>query len=64
MENKILSIIRSNPQITQKEIAIHLSVTERTVQRIFKKLSKDKTIERIGGKRFGQWIIKNNLKYH
>ena len=28
------------------------------VQRIFKKLSKDKTIERIGGKRFGQWIIK------
>ena len=58
LENKILSIIRSNPQITQKEIAIHLSVTERIVQRIFKKLSKDKTIERIGGKRFGQWIIK------
>ena len=57
IENKVLSIIESNPNMTMAEISVQLSVTKRTVERAVKRLRENNRIERIGGKRYGHWVI-------
>jgi ATP-dependent DNA helicase RecG len=57
IENKVLSIIESNPKVTMAEISVQLSVTKRTVERTVKRLRENNRIERVGGKRYGHWVI-------
>lgn len=57
LEDKILSIIKINPQITQKNIAEETDNALRTVQRKLKELQERGVIERKGGKRYGYWEI-------
>lgn len=59
LEKRILEVILENPKITQKEIAEILDVSVRSIKRLMKNLSDNGVIERTGGKRFGQWVIKN-----
>lgn len=54
---RIIKELKSNPAISQKEIAERVGSTRRTVQRKMEELVKDNVIERVGGKRYGHWKI-------
>ena len=58
MENAILVLIKENAEVTTMEMAEHLSVNRRTVQRGVDALKNKGIIERKGGKRYGYWEIK------
>jgi len=53
----ILNAIRSNPNITQKEIALKMNLSSRTVARAIKRLRETKVIRRVGSDRLGYWEI-------
>ena len=55
--DKVLKLIDDNPKITANEMAIILSVSTRTVERIFTKLQKNKIIVRYGSDKSGEWKI-------
>lgn len=54
---RIIEELKSNPAISQKEIAERAGSTRRTIQRKMEELVKDNVIERVGGKRYGHWQI-------
>lgn len=58
LEEKILFIIKNNSHITQSQIALMLDCSERKVKRLMKMMQEDGMIERVGGRRSGQWIVK------
>ena len=58
LEEKILFVIKENPHITQSQIATMLDCSERKVKRLMKIMQEDGMIERIGGRKSGQWIVK------
>ena len=58
MENAILNLIKDNPNITTTEMAEHLSVNRRTIQRSLDDLKNKGMIERKGGKRYGYWEVR------
>ena len=57
-EMAVLNFLREKPKATQKEIATHISKSERTVKTITVKLVEKGIIERKNGKRNGFWEIK------
>ena len=57
LTDKIISIIKNNPDITQKGIVLESGIPLRTVQRKMKELQDHHVIERKGGKRYGNWEI-------
>ena len=57
LAEKIISIIRNNPSITQKDIVLETEIPLRTVQRKLKELQDNNVIARKGGKRYGYWEI-------
>ena len=57
LEKKILAIMENDPSATMGAISEKLNVTKRTVERIVKKLREQGKIERVGGKRYGHWVI-------
>lgn len=59
-EMAVLNFLREQPKATQKEIALHISKSERTVKTITVNLAEKGIIERKNGKRNGFWEIKNN----
>ncbi len=58
LEEKILFMIKKNPHITQSQIALMIDCSERKVKRLMKMMQEDGMIERVGGRRSGQWIVK------
>ena len=54
---RIIEELKSNPAISQKEIAERAGSTRRTIQRKMEELVKENVIERVGGKRYGHWQI-------
>lgn len=46
---RIIEELKSNPAISQKEIAERAGSTRRTIQRKMEELVKDNVIERVGG---------------
>ena len=58
LEEKILSVIRESPHITQSEIASKIECSERKVKKIMKSMIDKGMIERVGGRKMGQWIEK------
>ena len=56
--DKILLLIKENPKITAKEMALNMSVTSRTVERILSDMLKNDIIKRIGSTKGGEWKIK------
>lgn len=55
---QIIIEIKKNPNVKQKDLAQELNISIATVKRTIKILAEKGYVERIGGKRFGQWIIK------
>lgn len=62
MNNKkiftIVNIIRENPMINQDEIAKEINKSIRTVKSYMTVMQEKGLIERINGKKNGEWIIK------
>lgn len=58
LENKISEIMIQNPSVTQNEISETLSISIATVKRTIKQMTENGIIERTGGKRYGEWIVK------
>ena len=54
---KILSIIRTNPQVTYKELAKALDLTEDGIYSSVKSLRLRGVLRRIGGRKEGHWKI-------
>ena len=57
-EMAVLNFLREQPKATQKEIAVHIGKSERTVKSLTVKLVEKGIIERKNGKRNGFWEIK------
>ena len=55
--DKILYLIKNNPQITIKQIAEFLKISDRAVKKWLQKLKKEKKIERIGPAKGGYWKV-------
>ena len=58
LADKLITLINSNPQITQEELAEKTKVSVPSIKRAIKNLSDNGKIERKGGKRFGYWEVK------
>ena len=58
LEEKIISVISKNSYITQQQIALTLDCSERKIKRLMKTMREDGMIERVGGRRSGQWVVK------
>lgn len=58
LEEKILFVIKKNSHITQSQIAPMLYCSERKIKCLMKMMQEDGMIERVGGRRLGQWIVK------
>lgn len=56
-EMEIINLIKSNPSITQIELAEELGVTDRTIKRRMKVMQEKSIIKRENGKRNGRWIV-------
>ncbi len=57
LENKLMMLLKENPYLTQKDISERIFVSRATVQRHVKKLVIEKRLERVGGRRYGYWVI-------
>ena len=58
-EEKLLSAIRENRTITQKQMSQRTGLSLRTIKRITATLKRNGKIVRIGNNRFGEWQIKD-----
>ena len=56
-ENEIVQLIQNNPKITALEIAQHLNISLRQVQRLIASMKKNKLIFREGSDKSGEWRI-------
>lgn len=56
-EAAVLNLIRNEPLITQKKIALSISKSSRTVKRTIDSLKEKGIVSREGGKRFGYWKV-------
>lgn len=54
---QIIELILQNPSITLDEIAIHLSVTRRSIEKKIKELRDADIIKRTGSNKSGRWTI-------
>ena len=59
-EHFVLEFLKDNPKATQKEIALHIQKSERTVKTITSNLQNKNLLERVNGKRDGFWQIIEN----
>ncbi len=57
-EKNIFEMIKINPQMSKKEIAETLELSEPTVSKTIKKLKDMQRIERVGSNKSGYWKIK------
>ena len=60
-ETEIIRLIKGDPFITQKELQEKTGISLGTVKRILPKLQEKGILVREGGKRFGKWIINNDV---
>ena len=61
-ESAILNILAQSPKTTQKQLAVEIKKSERTVKRIMDSLQKKNLIYRKDGKRNGSWIFSSLKK--
>jgi len=56
-EKAIVSMIESNPSVTQKEMAVQLNLSEVGIRYHTDKLKTKGILQRIGGKKSGCWEV-------
>ena len=55
--NRVVELIKTNPNIKLEELAKELGVSLRTIKSIVATLAKEGIIKRVDGKRYGHWEI-------
>jgi len=55
-------IIRSKPDITLDQLSAEVGIARRTLVRYMSALKEAGRIERVGGKRYGHWEIRDDMK--
>lgn len=60
-EKTIIDLLRQHPTMTRKELAEHTSLSEDGVKKIIAGLKKAGWIERVGSKKSGYWVVKNDM---
>jgi fido (protein-threonine AMPylation protein)/DNA-binding CsgD family transcriptional regulator len=63
-EHFVLDFLKDNPKATQKEIAVYIKKSERTVKTITANLQNKNLLQRVNGKRDGFWKILKNENTH
>jgi len=58
MQKKILAIMRQNPEITTDRIAESIGITRRHIEANIRQLKALGALERIGGRKNGNWAVK------
>lgn len=61
MAPKIIEIIRSKPDITLDQLSTETGIARRTLVRYMSTLKETGRIERVGGKRYGHWEIRDDM---
>ena len=56
-ENKILSLLKEHPDITQQKLSDYTHMSIITIKRIMKKLQEENKIKRVGNNRKGHWMV-------
>ncbi len=56
---KVLSLLRENPSLSQKELSEYVGISVATLKRILSRLVESGLIERKNGKRYGYWLVKD-----
>ena len=59
LTDKIVQLIRDNPQATYNDLLTELSVSRSTIKRAMGKLADEGRVVRVGGKRYGYWEIQD-----
>ena len=62
MALKIIEIIRSKPDITLDQLSAEAGIARRTLVRYMSALKETGPIERVGGKRYGHWEIRDDMR--
>lgn len=62
VKDRILDLVARNPQVTVKQMATALSLTERTIYRHIKNLRSEGALTRVGADKTGHWQIISNLQ--
>lgn len=57
-EARLLVLLKTNPSIKTEELAEELGVSLRTAKSIVAILKKEGKLERVGGKKYGRWKVK------
>ena len=57
LEQQLLDAIQKSPELTQKQLAVELSVSVSITKRILEKLQRNGLVIRKGSKRKGEWFI-------
>ena len=57
--NRIVRLLRENPKVTYDELAEAMGVSRSTVKRVIGRLTNCGYIERVGGKRYGHWEVRD-----
>lgn len=57
-EVRLLSLLKNNPSTKTEELAKELGVSLRTIKSVIATLVKEGKLERIGGKKYGHWGVK------
>ena len=57
-EARLLVLLKTNPSIKTEELAEEFGVSLRTVKSIVAILKKEGKLERVGGKKYGRWKVK------
>ena len=55
--DKVLCLLRKQPDLTQAELANALGLTVKAIEKIIRQLRDANLIKREGGKKFGRWIV-------
>ena len=63
-EHFVLEFLKTNPRATQKEMAVHIRKSERTVKTITTNLQQKNLLERRNGKRNGYWLVNPQTHRH
>ena len=59
-EELLITIFKENPNITLDDVAIKINKSVRTVKTVVKKLVEENKLIRVGSKKLGKWIVKEN----
>ena len=55
--DKVLRLIRKQPDMTQAELALALGLSVKGIEKIIRQLKDANAIRRIGGKKMGSWEV-------